>query len=296
MKPSASTPVRRVRLLMLHGWTQNGPLFREKSRGFERKLNQAGVELVFANGPVAVPASAALPGSTVAERVDPRGWWTYPAASAEERDAAAEAAESSADSDLCTRTDATSLATTLADVKVTDEADLHAAPAVLDLARFRREYEGWPLSRAAIAELWGTVGPFDGICGFSQGAVVVHQLLRELEDDPCTLHPDMAPIAALPPRFAIFVCGFEARHGGAGVPPGTILRTPSLHVVGENDSVVPAVLQRELAACFAVHTVVACDKGHAMPQRAGDLAAVTAFVGAHRLGPGSSSVNNRRAS
>ena len=40
-------------------------------------------------------------------------------------------------------------------------------------------YSGWEQSRAYLLGLWEAEGPFDGVIGFSQGAVALHLLLRE---------------------------------------------------------------------------------------------------------------------
>ena len=151
-----------------------------------------------------------------------------------------------------------------------------------DPGRFRREYTGWPLSRDLIAKAWQEHGPFDGICGFSQGAVVLHQLLRELGNADAMdkeITEILLPIVKSPPKFGIFVCGFPAQHGGsAGLPPASLIKLPSIHVIAENDSVVPAALQRELAALFPGAERLVTDKGHAMPQRAAELSSIVDFV------------------
>lgn len=193
-----------------------------------------------------------------------------------------------------------------------------ASPATDDdpYARFKRPYHCWETSRAHIANIWAEHGPFHGICGFSQGAVVTHQLLREAEGwsraagDASLAAKFAVPqgceaLSVSPPAFAVLVCGFPARHGPA-LPPSTSssapeaskassyllppgdgfegephLWTPSLHCIGEGDITVAPALQRELAACFEGPEVLSTDKGHAMPQKAADLAAVIAFAKKH---------------
>lgn len=267
---------RGVRLLLLHGWTQNAGVFRSKTHGFVRRLRAAppsgaGAELVFATAPHPV---AKAPGVT--ERDNARAWLVY--------DAAAVVA-ASADADR--------------------------------LARFRREYTGWEATRGVIASLWARAGPFDGILGFSQGAVVLYRLARELQDaqdaqaararggDPATsvdgydaaAEAALAPLLAAPPSFGVLVCGFAAPPrvvgGGLGAAytapgesPPALLRLPTLHVVAEGDTTVPPELQRELAARFQGAAVVTTDRGHAMPQRAAELTAIVEFVRAAVAGAG----------
>ena len=257
-------------ILMLHGWTNNAHTFREKTHGFVRKLRAAGARLVYVSAPYHVPKSAA------GDRDNARGWWYY-------RD--------------------------LSDIPGADVSD--------PIARFKRQYHGWEASRSYIASLWSSHGPFTGLVGFSQGAVLVHQMLREVEGwrrSGGTVPPDCGPIAAQPPRFGIMVCGFAARYGpplppvddsnsncsappfigGPGWPhalhlplphgPEPLLLTPSMHCIGEGDTTVPPYLQHELAACFADPVVCPSDKGHTMPQRAGELSAIVAFVKKHSGG------------
>lgn len=154
-------------------------------------------------------------------------------------------------------------------------------------AELPRHYRGWPDSRRYLSQLWATEGPFDVICGFSQGAVAVHQLLCELE---AALHhgvtdalpaDDCAAILASPPSAAILVCGFPSRSDRALLPLGAKLRTPSLHVNSESDATVNIRWQRELLNRFHSPDVILHDKGHSMPQRSGDMAVVVGFVSRH---------------
>jgi hypothetical protein len=228
-------------------------VFRERTHPFNRKLKPV-ADVVYASAPhlvddPAVPASSRPTPRVPVEnlRPDARTWWYY-----ERRDS---------------------------------DEDISAV-----FRAKRRTYSGWPASRRHLAQLWATEGPFDVLCGFSQGAVAVHQLLCELEAarhhgvadalpaDEC------APLLAQPPRAAILVCGFPSRSQPAVLPEGALLRTPSLHVGSDADATVPSQWHRDLASCFAAPATLWHDKGHAMPQRAGDLAVVAEFVARHAAG------------
>jgi hypothetical protein len=145
---------------------------------------------------------------------------------------------------------------------------------------FRRPFVGWNESRAYLASLWESAGPFDGIVGFSQGAVAAHQLVSEVTSWVAGSIPtsDCEPIARQPPRFAVFICGFPSALAIPSAAADARLPFRSLHVVADGDQVVPPELQRELASCFTDPVVLSIDKGHAMPQRASDLAVVVGFV------------------
>jgi pimeloyl-ACP methyl ester carboxylesterase len=155
---------------------------------------------------------------------------------------------------------------------------------------------GWSVARRAIAAEWLEHGPFDGICGFSQGAVAAHLLLAELEaarsqlqagpDGPAStavFHDsedtdwlgDLAPILSHPPKFAILVCGFPARYQTL---LNAKLTVKSLHVVSEEDTTVPCALHRALAEQFVDAELLVHDKGHCMPQKGADMAMIQDFV------------------
>lgn len=247
---SLCSPSRRARILMLHGWTQNASIFSEKSGSFKKKLRDV-ADLVFAEAPHFVAVDAA-PG-----RENARAWWS------------------------------------IEDVPAPDESDEVSSPVVDDPSRreevFRRRFVGWDESRLYLARLWETNGPFDGIVGFSQGSVVVHQLLSEVQgwaDGWLAPPAGCAPIADSPPRFGILVCGFPSALAAAPPVSSTVavvdrramLRFPTLHCIATGDRIVPPALQSELAAAFSAPVVLELDKGHAMPQRAAELAGIVAFV------------------
>ena len=235
--PLASPAVDRtgspspIRLLMLHGWTQNATVLRSRCHAFVRKFKGV-ADLVFINAPHLV-----APEDCGGEREDPRAWWSY----------------------------------------VDDDAT--AGDTSDPNARFRRRTVGWEESRAAIARCWTEDGPFDGLVGFSQGAVVIHRLLLDLHAataGTASLPDECASLVSRPPRVAVLICGFPARGADGEVPR---VHTPSLHSIAENDATVPVALQRDLAAAFdGPVEVLLTDKGHAMPQRAGDMARIVQFV------------------
>ncbi|RDW61345.1 hypothetical protein BP5796_11237 [Coleophoma crateriformis] len=87
------TSERKLKILMLHGYTQNGPLFHAKTRALEKLLNKAfpaskaspiaaqypgGVQLIYPTGPIRLQA-ADIPGFDVnaagGEEREAFGWW-----------------------------------------------------------------------------------------------------------------------------------------------------------------------------------------------------------------------------
>ena len=86
---------------------------------------------------------------------------------------------------------------------------------------------------------------------------------------------------AAPPRFGVLACGFASRHAHAPPPSAPLLATPTLHISSAADATVPPAQQEALAGCFETPAWLRHDHGHAMPQRAEDLRAVTEFMEGH---------------
>lgn len=220
---SVPPPSRPIKILMLHGFTQSGPLFHAKTRALEKNLQKAfpaGITLRYPTAPIRlVPADVpfAVANSTNAE--------------------AKEGGEVNGEKDE--GTDA------WAWWRRKGEGEPYT-------------YEGIEQGLAHIAEVLKTEGPFDGVIGFSQGgacAAMVASLLEpgrregfeakypaggmrypeSFEADTgfieSTIHPEL--------KFAVSYSGFAAR--------GTELykafyepkiKTPMLHFLGTLDAVV----------------------------------------------------------
>ena len=150
-------------------------------------------------------------------------------------------------------------------------------------------YHKWDESREVIAQAWVAHGMFDAIVGFSQGAVVVHQLLAEMQcaaatspevaiaSDACS--DNVRYLLTTPPTFAVLVAGFASRHS---LPPDshrTRIKTPSLHVCSPQDTTVTPELHAHLFEQFDPTTAVRVshEKGHQMPHTADSLAQVRDF-------------------
>lgn len=136
-------------------------------------------------------------------------------------------------------------------------------------------------AQGAIEELAGKWhrGNYDGVLGFSQGAVAAAMLCAWLE---------RTSTSGLP-HFAILCCGFR-------VPLPTnpelqwyqelatgSLKTPAFIIAGENDQAVPLFQSELLRGLFASASVHVIAKGvHGMPRGADDLAALAAFLQQYR--------------
>ncbi|XP_061659947.1 esterase OVCA2 [Syngnathoides biaculeatus] len=118
------------------------------------------------------------------------------------------------------------------------------------------ESSGLDESVAAVLQAVRRDGPFDGILGFSQGAALAAMLCALQESGR---KPDLAF------RFAVLVAGFRsgcAQHLSFYSAP---LATPSLHVLGLDDGVIPADMSRDLLPVFRDPHVLTHPGGHFVP-------------------------------
>jgi predicted esterase/GNAT superfamily N-acetyltransferase len=127
-------------------------------------------------------------------------------------------------------------------------------------------YEGLETSRALLLALAAQHGPFDGVLGFSQGAVLAHQLLAEGSLPGC--------------QWAVLAAGFPSRAAPPPHPP-LLLPTPSLHLSSAADATVAPALHAELAARFEAPQLLLHEHGHALVQRAEHCNAVVDFIKRH---------------
>ncbi|MFT3692112.1 MAG: hypothetical protein QM831_03155 [Kofleriaceae bacterium] len=123
-------------------------------------------------------------------------------------------------------------------------------------------YVGWERTRDAIGELLAKHS-FDGVLGFSQGAVLTSLLVGLFEF-----------------RFAIMIGGFPSRdpaHAEIYARTERYAR-PSLHIIGRADTVVPPDASRMLAARFHEPTILEHAGGHVIPTSDDVRAAIATIV------------------
>ncbi|CAK9021140.1 Esterase CG5412 [Durusdinium trenchii] len=143
--------------------------------------------------------------------------------------------------------------------------------------------EGFHESWRCLEEEWRR-GNYDGLIGFSQGAlmsVLFTQLLSKRRDT--------AGEAASPPKLLILCGGFAAPSPPAcrgAWPPRERLKVPSFHLWGRDDPIVANLRSRELAdlfhqPCFYEHQLVAPNDhklgSHTFPWPDGDTEAFKAL-------------------
>ncbi|CZR58490.1 related to dihydrofolate reductase [Phialocephala subalpina] len=217
---SASAP-RKLKILMLHGYTQNGPLFHAKTRALEKALNKSfpatkasplfstypgGIQLLYPTAPIKL-RPADIPGfdlSTIEGDSSPEsdswGWWIRETGSG--------------------------------------------------------LYSGFDEGLETIREAIESVGGIDGVIGFSQGAGAAAFVASLLEDGReevfASLHSKdsssypypsgwkemKAKLPQPPLKFAVSYCGFYAPHPAYKAFYEPEIKTPLLNVIGTLDSVV----------------------------------------------------------
>jgi GNAT superfamily N-acetyltransferase/predicted esterase len=121
--------------------------------------------------------------------------------------------------------------------------------------------EGLDTSRALLLRLVAEQGPFSGVLGFSQGAVLAHQLLAEGSLPGC--------------KWCVLASGFPSPQAPAQAP---LLPLPSLHLSSASDSTVAAELHANLAARFLQPRLILHEHGHALVQKAEHCNAVVDFI------------------
>ncbi|KAL9024429.1 MAG: hypothetical protein Q9196_006523 [Gyalolechia fulgens] len=254
-KPPSSTK-SPLKILMLHGYTQSGPLFRSKTRALHKALTKSlpshEIHLSYPTGPVRLEA-ADIPGYNAPaenhheEETEPAfGWWRR--------------------KDLPHPT----------------------TPGETEIV-----YTGLQDGLTRIGEALKIDGPFDGVIGFSQGACAAGMVASLLEPgrravfDEATCEDnalmEQFPVAfydaQAPLKFAIIYSGFpapnELRYAHFYLPK---LKTPTLHFLGSVDGVVEEGRSRALIERCENARVVVHPGGHFLPSQRPWLDAAVGFV------------------
>jgi len=165
-----------------------------------------------------------------------RGWWTYP-------------------SDLWD-----------------GSADTIQALAEEMLSRQDFEAVGFVESFDLVLAEWSK-GCYDGVLGFSQGAILAVALCAELHRRGPTSD---APV----PRFALLISGFgrPIPRGVEAYPPQTPLPLPSMHIWGKADNHIPGWASESLTALFEKPKVYTHSGHHFVPQKAPDIEVIQEFL------------------
>ncbi|OWP03929.1 hypothetical protein B2J93_177 [Marssonina coronariae] len=253
---SPAADLRKLKILMLHGYTQSGPQFHSKTRALEKALSKAfppppraphkplpgslplypgGVQLIYPTGPIKLhPAdipgfdASALQSATEGEKEEPDAWAWW---------------------------------------KKSDTPD----------GLYEGLEEGLETVRRAIEE----VGGVDGVIGFSQGAAFAGLVASLLEPGRASAFPSSPSaislpyppswatlIATLPQpqlKFAVSYSGFYAQHAAYAPFYEPRIATRFLHVIGSLDSVVEEQRSEGFVERCADREKVVHPGGHFVP-------------------------------
>ncbi|KAI8082004.1 serine hydrolase FSH [Gilbertella persicaria] len=140
-------------------------------------------------------------------------------------------------------------------------------------------YQGFKESIERIKEIMIKEGPFDGVFGFSQGACLAGVLLTLLENrdampslfGPDFKHPNF--------KFGIVAAGFKPSQQRATENIWSHkISTPTLHMIGEEDSLITPELQQTLVDQCIDPVVLRHSGGHVVPSNAAARNETVAFV------------------
>ncbi|KAL8998826.1 MAG: hypothetical protein Q9169_002164 [Polycauliona sp. 2 TL-2023] len=262
MHPPTKTPMGpqiTFKILMLHGYTQSGPLFRAKTRALHKALTKAlpthSIQLSCPTAPIHldpsdIPGYSGPPGNENGEDTEPAyGWWRR---------------------------------------KDMPHPSQKGETAIV--------YTGLQDGLNRIAETIAEEGPFDGVIGFSQGACAAAMIASLLEPgrrdafasttssqtkdsmETESFPPSFTSLHQPPFRFALVYSGFIApgiRHINFYRPS---IKTPTLHFLGALDGVVEEGRSQGLIEVCEGAKVVTHPGGHFLPSQRPWLDAAVGFV------------------
>ncbi|MEY9930488.1 pimeloyl-ACP methyl ester carboxylesterase [Catenulispora sp. GP43] len=139
-----------------------------------------------------------------------------------------------------------------------------------DFGWWHEGFDGWERTRDWAIELVCAGPGFDGVFGFSQGAALAGLLtaVQESGGAPPEFHF----------RFAILVGGFTSDLPKHAALLRHELTTPSAHVIGRSDVIVPRRDSLRLADRFADPLVVEHSGGHIVPGHDAVAGPIAAFL------------------
>ncbi|KAL2754041.1 hypothetical protein ACRALDRAFT_2108827 [Sodiomyces alcalophilus JCM 7366] len=231
---SQANSKREFKILMLHGYTQSGPLFRSKTRALEKLLAKA-------FSPLNLTLTCLYP--TAPLRLNARDIPGYVPPEAGHDAAAA------------------------------DEPDAWAWFRRRDGPASEITYVGIDNGMRALAASIREAGGVDGVLGFSQGGAMAALVAAALDSPHRLPPPDHADWAAAlreanggrALRFAAVYSGFFATDPSLAWCFDPPIRTPTLHFIGSLDTVVEEGRSRALIDRCADPLVVVHPGGHYVP-------------------------------
>ncbi|KAK3939742.1 dihydrofolate reductase [Diplogelasinospora grovesii] len=237
---------KEVRILMLHGYTQSGALFRAKTRALEKLLAKA-------LAPVNMVPALVYP--TGPSRLSPRDIPGYEPP----EDVSVDDVDEKTDSWAWFRKDEASNTYRLLDQGMNRLAEVMA--------------ECNTASATAAADDGGSKkGVIDGVIGFSQGGSMAAMLASAMEETRSAPESEQGWVTAVrkangdvPLKFAVIYSGFYAVPDNLAWLYEPKIRTPTLHFIGSLDTVVDEARSQGLVDRCQDPVVIVHPGGHYVP-------------------------------
>jgi hypothetical protein len=268
-----ATPAKKeVRILMLHGYTQSGPLFRAKTRALEKLLAKAlapaGLvpSLLYPTAPTRLSARD-IPGFDAFRRSGEEGGAVEEKEEEEQMDAWAWFRHDRA----------------AGKYRLVEEG-------MLSLAKEISEWKGDATAEGEEGEAGkGGGGVVDGVLGFSQGGCLAGMLASALEEGRTTAWVEarehegwMRAVreanGGRPLKFAVIYSGFWATPTDLGWLYEPKIKTPTLHVLGSLDTVVEECRSQGLVERCEDPLVLRHPGGHYVPVNKEWVMPVAGFI------------------
>lgn len=242
-------PIKKLRILALHGFRQNASSFKGRTASLAKKLKDL-VELVFIDAPHELPFV-----------YQPRTTETTPCSELEMQ-------KGPPPLEKCKKKFAWLVAE---DYNVSTGKDWKIADQPFDPLQYRLQTGGFDASLAYLKNVFSKLGPFDGILGFSQGAAMAGSICarRGKLDDEIDF------------KFAILCSGFvlETKDFELG-----LINCPSVHVFGNGgqgkDRQIARNTSMELANKFekSCSLIIKHESGHIIPTQSPHIDRLKAFL------------------
>jgi hypothetical protein len=149
-----------------------------------------------------------------------------------------------------------------------------------DFGWWHEGFTGWEATRDWVADL-AAGQHFDGVIGFSQGAALAGLLLAAQEAAGEGTAGPASLTSGSGFGFGVMIGGFTSEEPEHAALFRRRLATPSLHVTGTADTIVPMRDSLRLAERFANPVIITHDGGHVIPSDPYIIGRIVAFAERH---------------
>jgi hypothetical protein len=163
-----------------------------------------------------------------------------------------------------------------------------------DFGWWHEGFTGWEATRDWVADL-AAQRHFDGVIGFSQGAALAGLLLATQETSGNGAADPTPHAFGFGFRFGVMIGGFTSDEPKHAALFRRMLATPSLHVTGSADGIVPMRDSLRLAERFADPVIVKHGGGHVIPADPRVVGRIVEFVERHGRSTGGDHAATPRA-